>query len=203
MSRERAEDLLAQIREDWPDLLPVEVPAPDQGPMPPIQRPSVPVTPALVPAWPRPPVMGQPTLWGQPQIAPWQPLPPRQAPPRMILPQVAPLLARPFLASSPGLPLAPPPLLGPSASQCIGPYNCHLCGKEYVRRGTLEQHVERVHWGRRFQCTTCDRRCIRRADIIRHLDETGHEEFRLVFLHRTEVENLETQAGAQLPKPQQ
>ena len=82
------------------------------------------------------------------------------------------------------------------------PYDCKYCGRKYVRRGALEQHVEKVHWGRMFQCTTCPRRCLRRPDLIRHLDTTGHEECRVIYLYRDELEGQIDQAGVPSVKPE-
>ena len=204
MSRGRAQEMLMQISQDWPDLLPAGVPVEVLRPVGPIQRPPAPIAPRLVPMWLRPPVQEQPTMWGQPQVAPWHNLSyvPRPDPPRLVLPQGVPIVPRPFVIPAPGVSLAPRPTLGPSAYKGH-PYTCEYCGRKYVRRGALEQHVEKVHWGRMFQCTTCPRRCVRRPDLIRHLDETGHEECRTVFLYRDEVEEgLESQAGTPSVKPE-
>ena len=203
MSRGRAQEMLMQIEQDWPDLLPTGVPVEVPRPVGPIQRPPAPVTPGPVPVWLRPPVQEPPTMWGQSQVATWHTMSyvPRLEPPRMILPPLVPIAPRPYVVTAPGVSLAPRPMVGLSAYKGH-PYDCKYCGRKYVRRGALEQHVEKVHWGRMFQCTTCPRRCLRRPDLIRHLDETGHEECRVIYLYRDELEGWVDQSGVPSVKPE-
>ena len=191
MSRARAEEVLQQIAEDWPDLLPAGVPVPGPGLLPPIQRPPVTVTPVVPPTWPSPPAAARPTLWGQPQVipSPWHTLLPRLAPRPPVPTPVTPPFVRYYVA--PGQ----QPQLPPTPKSTLGPMSCRRCGKEYTRRAYLVQHVERVHWGRQFRCATCGLKFTQRASIMRHLEKSGHEQFRLIFTEPVRKEDLEDQSS--------
>ena len=191
MSRARAEEVLQQIAEDWPDLLPAGVPVPGPVLLPPIQRPPMTVAPVAPPTWPSPPAATRPTLWGQPQVipSPWHALLPRLAPRPPVPTPVTPPLVRYHVA--PGQ----QPQLPPTPKSTLGPISCRRCGKEYTRRAYLVQHVERVHWGRQFRCTTCGLKFTQRASIMRHLEKSGHEQFRLIFTEPVRKEDLEDQSS--------
>ena len=213
LSRERAIELLAQIREDWPDLLPAEAQAQDPRPatpapptsVPPLVMPPEVAVQRFLPAWvpkqePQEP-MGMPQV---PQYAGVQPTPLQLQVPA---PQRMPFFPQAMPTSAGSLPLMGEPQVSLGSPQMApfsmgtlpqhqprrairGPrrkllFTCAICGKVLSRRTVAEKHIEREHWGRMFRCLACGCQWTRRGDCKNHQNKLGHVGVDVIFSNLT------------------
>ena len=172
--------------------------------------------------WLRPIVMGPQVPQGEPQWPRVAQLFPASLTLATLAAQRMPFQPQPLLALATPQPLvgeplvlqvAPPVALVPAVRpappspriirgpRCTTQYTCKLCGMLHNRRAAAELHIEKVHWGRIFRCTTCGCRSLRHGDIVSHHARSGHEGVLTVYKCRPEGAELKDQIRSQPSAP--